>query len=253
MISLLKAIRNYMPIIDFNADVGEGMGNESVLMPYLSSCNIACGGHAGSISEMKTVIVLAKHHKVKIGAHPSYPDKDNFGRKELELSRNELFDSIYNQVLLLNQLVIKEGLTLNHIKPHGALYHKVAKDIDTAQLLIEVIQLINSKVALVGLPNSVLHTEAEKANISFIKEGFADRIYNNDGSLVSRKLPNAVIHTTDLVKEQVLSIAINKKVKTINNQWIDLDVETICFHSDNTNSIELLKACYNSINMNEND
>ncbi len=242
-----------MPIIDFNADVGEGIKNETLLMPYLTSCNIACGGHAGDVDEMTSVIALAKYHQVNIGAHPSYPDKTNFGRVELDLPANELADSIYNQVLLLHQLVTKEGLSLTHIKPHGALYHQVARDIKTARILIEIVKQIDPHMALVGLPNSVVHKASEKANIRFIKEGFADRRYHDDGSLVSRKEAGAVLHDTNQVIEQVRTISHKNKVKTTTNQYIDMAIDSICFHSDTENASDLLKSCYHKINTLEND
>ncbi len=242
-----------MSMIDFNADVGEGIKNESLLMPYLTSCNIACGGHAGDEDEMRTVIALAKEYKVNIGAHPSYPDKANFGRLELNIPTDELADSIYKQILLLHQLVSKEGLSLTHIKPHGALYHKVAKDIKTARILIEIVKQIDPHVGLVGLPNSVIHQASEKANIRFIKEGFADRRYHDDGSLVNRNDVGAVLHDTNQVIEQVWTISHKNKVKTTTNQYIDIAIDTICFHSDTENASDLLKSCYHKINTLEND
>lgn len=240
-----------MSRIDFNADIGEGMGNEALLMPYLTSCNIACGGHAGGLDEMGYCIVLAKQYNVRIGAHPSYPDKVNFGRVELTIAREQLFDSIYQQVLLLHRLTTDEGLALNHLKPHGALYHKAATDVDTAKLLIEVVQLVDSQISLVGLHNSILEQEAEKGSIRFIKEGFADRAYQRDGSLVSRKEKGSMLIEIPQVIAQVRSIAHEKKVKTMCGQIIDLEAETICFHSDTTQAVELLKACHSTLNTNE--
>lgn len=237
-----------MSTIDFNADVGEGMKNEALLMPYLTSCNIACGAHAGDIEEIKSVIALAKLHHVKIGAHPSYPDKANFGRLEMAISTQELVDSIYEQVLLINQLAMDSGVSLHHIKPHGALYHKVATDIETAQQLIKLVQRINPKIAIVGLPNAVIHKEAQKAQIRFIKEGFADRRYKDNGSLVNRNEVGAVLHDPDQVIDQVTSIVHKKQVKAISGKYMNLSVDTICFHSDTNNAAELLKACYQTIN-----
>lgn len=179
--------------IDINADVGEGIGNESDLLPLISSCNIACGGHAGDETTMRNVVKLAVKHKVKIGAHPSFPDKENFGREIVDLSCAALFTEIKEQIKTLLKICREEQAQLNHVKPHGALYNLAAKDKNTAEVVIEVMKRFHQSIKLYVPYGSVIAEIAIQENIPIIYEAFADRNYNNDLSLVSRKKPNALI------------------------------------------------------------
>ena len=151
--------------IDVNADVGEGVGNELDLMPLLSSCNIACGGHAGDLASMTQVVRLAKAHKVKIGAHPSFPDKDNFGRIDMKMSAADLYSSIKHQIRDLQEVIHSEDAQLHHIKPHGALYNMAAKDEKTANVIIEVVKSISLPVKLYAPYKSIIEDLAIKENI----------------------------------------------------------------------------------------
>lgn len=227
--------------IDINADVGEGIGNESQLMPYLSSCNIACGGHAGDFDIMKEVTKLAQEHGVKIGAHPSFPDKTNFGRQAMDITRLDLYNSIKNQIEDLIKVLNKEDALLHHIKPHGALYNLAAVDENIANIIIEVIKSIGLPLKLYVPYKSVIADLAIKENIQIIYEAFADRNYNNDLTLVSRAESNAVITDSKLVFAHVFYMVSTQKIKTIQNTKVDIKADTFCIHGDNPKALEAIK------------
>jgi len=184
-------------MIDLNCDVGEGVRNEHLIMPYISSCNISCGAHAGNKKNIEEVVRLAKKYKVKIGAHPSYPDLENFGRKSMNLSHQELKNTIQSQLQFLLQILEENQLQLHHIKPHGALYNDVAKDRQKAIDFLDAIIVYRNKIALYVPYNSVIAEEAKKRNFTLILEAFADRNYNDDLSLVSRKYNAAVLTNSE--------------------------------------------------------
>ncbi|REE07874.1 UPF0271 protein [Winogradskyella pacifica] len=227
--------------VDINADVGEGIGNETDLMPLLSSCNIACGGHAGDLESMKAVVRLAKKYNVKIGAHPSFPDTLNFGREMMQLSASDLYASLRHQVSALQTVLHNEGAYLYHVKPHGALYNLAAKDEKTARVIIEVIKSLSSPVKLYAPFNSVLAEVAKSENITVKFEAFADRNYNDDLSLVSRVNSNAILHEKEAVLSHVLSMVKHQKVTSVNGVEVPIKVATVCVHGDTENALEILK------------
>ncbi|MDJ0644750.1 MAG: 5-oxoprolinase subunit PxpA [Flavobacteriaceae bacterium] len=227
--------------IDINCDLGEGLNNEGELMPYISSCSIACGGHAGSKRTIKKVIDLALKHHVKIGAHPSFPDKANFGRIRLEMPLNQLQQSIEEQIQLVIRLCEEKNTTLHHIKPHGALYNLAAIDSFHAEIVINAVKNVAPQAFLYVPYNSILQHLAEKAGIKIKIEAFADRNYNTDLTLVSRKSENAVITDKEKLVRHLLKMTLEKKVKTINGVEVRMEAETFCFHGDNPKAIELLK------------
>src|SRR5690606_37848577 len=200
--------------IDINADVGEGLGNELRLMPYLSSCNIACGGHAGTPETMRTVVGLAKQHGVKIGAHPSYPDVENFGRQKMDISCAALFLSLEAQIDALREM-LRDDATLHHVKPHGGLYNVAAVDEKVAQVVIEVMKRFILPVKLYVPYKSVIARLAIQNNIPIMYEAFADRNYNNDLTLVSRDHNEALIEDADVMFEHVFRMISQQKVKTV--------------------------------------
>ncbi|WP_053991307.1 5-oxoprolinase subunit PxpA [Mangrovimonas sp. TPBH4] len=228
-------------VVDINVDVGEGLGNESQLLPYISSCNIACGGHAGDEESMREVVKLAKLYKVKVGAHPSYPDKENFGRESIKISCADLYTSLKKQVRSLTKILYQENVPLHHIKPHGALYNKAAVDVKTAQVIIEVIKSIAMPVALYVPYKSVIADLASKENIKVTFEAFADRNYNDDFTLVSRKEPDAIIESSEAVFDHVYNMILTQKVKTISGAEMDLKADTFCVHGDHPKAVEILQ------------
>ena len=227
--------------IDINADIGEGIGNESELMPLLSSCNIACGGHAGNIEIMKMCIDLAKQHSVKIGAHPSFPDKENFGRKIVDMSCSALYQTIKNQIKSLMNIARDQHTTLHHIKPHGALYNLAAKDETTAEVVVEVMKSIHLPLKLYVTYGSVISEIAIKEGIPITYEVFADRNYNDDLSLVSRTKETAIMTDVTKMTLHVENMINNKIVKSVNGVGVPIKAETICVHGDNPEAIELVK------------
>lgn len=227
--------------IDLNADVGEGVGNEAALIPYLSSCNIACGGHAGDLETMSKVAKLAKAYGVKIGAHPSFPDKVNFGRMEMMLSAADLYRSLKTQIITLQNVLYFENMQLHHIKPHGALYNLAAKEEKTARVIIEVIKSIAVPIKLYAPYKSIIAEIAKSEAVEVTFEGFADRNYNDDLSLVSRRDERALLIKKEYILQHVLTMVKHKRIKTISGVEVLIKATTFCVHGDTKNAIEILK------------
>lgn len=230
-----------MKIIDFNCDVGEGVEREHLLMPYISSCNIACGGHFGDQFTIDKTIQLALDANVKIGAHPSFPDTANFGRKIMNISDDKIQKSIVFQLDLFLERLRKKNAKLHHIKAHGALYNVTAKDAKAATIFINTIKKYMDNVYLYVPYNSEIEKVAIKNNINIKYEAFADRNYNDDLSLVSRAESNAIISTPKKVYEHVLQMIQNNCVKTISNSQIKIEADTFCVHSDTENALQILQ------------
>ena len=227
--------------IDINVDVGEGVGNESQLMPYISSCNIACGGHAGDMETMRSVVKLAKQYDVKIGAHPSFPDIENFGRVPMEISSVALHKAIKGQIRNLLCVLKEEHVWLYHIKPHGALYNLAAVDEKIASIIIEAIKSIALPIKLYVPYKSIIADLARQNNISVKYEAFADRNYNNDLTLVSRSNDNALIKDSNELCDHVYKMITTQKVKTISGIEIPIMADTFCVHGDNIEAVSLVK------------
>ncbi|MEO9571369.1 MAG: LamB/YcsF family protein [Polaribacter sp.] len=228
-------------VVDINCDVGEGVENEHLLMPYISSCNIACGGHFGDVNSIDKTIQLAIKNKVKIGAHPSFPDKENFGRLLMQISNEDLKKSIQNQLDLFLERLFLVDEKLHHIKPHGALYNAIIVDEKLAILFIDVIKPYLNDTYLYVPYNSVVEKVALKNNIKIKYEAFADRNYNNDLTLVSRKEKKALITNPISVFEHVYKIISEQKVTTIFNVEKEFKADTYCIHGDNLNALKVLK------------
>lgn len=233
--------------VDLNADIGEGIGNEPDLMPLLSSCNIACGGHAGTSETMSMCVELAKKYRVKIGAHPSFPDKENFGRKVMDMSCSSLYQTIKNQVKDVMDIARVYHVSLHHVKPHGALYNLAAKDKKTAEVIVEVMKSIHLPLKLYVPYGSVISEIAKAERIPITYEVFADRNYNDDLSLVSRADANAVITDADEMIAHVQNMILHQKVKTIHGVEVDLKAETICVHGDNPEALVLIEKLHQKL------
>ena len=229
-----------MKTIHINCDLGEGGEHDRELMPLISACNIACGGHAGTLETMQHTVDLAMEHGVEIGAHPSYPDKENFGRSSVKMNDEELKRSLVAQILSLKQITEAEGAVLTHIKPHGALYNDAQKNQRVAGIIIESILEFGDELVLYAPENSVIGDLA-KGKLKLRYEAFADRNYNLDGSLVSRKEANALITQKEEVLKHLLSMFLEGKITTQNGQKIDTGATTFCLHSDTPNSVEILQ------------
>lgn len=226
--------------IDINCDVGEGVGNETHLLPLISSCNIACGGHAGDLLTMERVISIAKKNNVKIGAHPSYPDKHNFGRKVLSISEGHLKSSIVEQLKIFDRALNKGNADLHHIKAHGALYNETAKNENLALVYLDAIKPYRDNVFVYVPYNSIISRLAVEKGFKITYEAFADRNYNTDLSLVSRNLENALIQEPKQVLAHVLSIIKEGKVQTVTDEHIAIRAETLCIHGDTPSALQIL-------------
>ncbi len=227
-------------LINLNCDVGEGIGNEEALMPYISSCSIACGGHVGDIETMKTMVRLAKRFKIKIGAHPSYPDKVNFGRKTMPMPPQQFIKSIKGQIQSLEDVLNQEKAELHHIKAHGALYNDIAKDTQLAQDFLRAIEGYKGKSALFVPYASVIEQEAICAGFQIKREAFGDRNYNRDLSLVPRQFANAVLEKPEDVLNHIVFMAHNGQVRTVEGVKVKILADTYCIHGDTASALEIL-------------
>ncbi|APA65660.1 5-oxoprolinase subunit PxpA [Maribacter sp. 1_2014MBL_MicDiv] len=226
--------------IDINCDVGEGVGNESELFPLISSCNISCGAHAGSIDTIKKCLDLSKSYNVKVGAHPSYPDRKNFGRVSLQISKEDLIASIRSQMEVFNNAREQAGVDLHHIKPHGALYNDIAKNETLAEIFLESIAGFRNSTFLYVPYYSVIQRLAEKNGFRILVEAFADRNYNDDLSLVTRKEKNALLNNGEEVLAHILYMHKNKKVKTVSGKSLPMYADTFCIHGDTPSALQIL-------------
>ena len=179
--------------VDINCDMGEGMNTDHLIMPYISSCSIACGGHAGGIDEMEKTVDLAIKHNVKIGAHPSYPDRKNFGRKPLEIDPKALSTELKVQIARLIDTLNVRQTPLHHVKPHGALYNKATEDRDTALAILDCFDILPDSTALYAPPNSLIADEALNRGLKVITEAFADRSYYSNLSLINRSIEGSIL------------------------------------------------------------
>ena len=214
--------------MQLNCDLGEGIGNDTELMPYIDEANIACGFHAGDAFTMRETIALCIRHKVKIGAHPSYLDRENFGRKEIELSPEEIYLLVKKQVEILKKIAENAGAKLNHVKPHGALYNTSAKNAAIATAIAKAVKDIDPSLILFGLKNSHSVAAGKALGLKTAAEAFADRRYESDGSLTPRSQPGACFETVEQVLTQV------QKMKA----------DTWCIHGDGPHALAFAKALH---------
>ena len=228
--------------IDINCDLGEGAGNDAALMPFISSCSIACGGHCGDKQSIGTAVTLAQQHGVAIGAHPSYPDSENFGRRSLRLPMQHLLESIERQL----DLFFSIASDVRHVKFHGALYNDLARDQKKAEGLIDLVEKYGNSLQVYCPPQSVLLAVVQQSTLTPVVEGFADRAYTSQGALVARTHPHAVHRSVDQVVEQALSLVQNSSLTSITGEKLSLAVETLCFHGDNPRVIDFLTATHHT-------
>ena len=233
--------------IDLNSDVGESFGVYKIgldeeVIPLISSANIACGFHAGDPATMRRTIALAKKHGVALGAHPGFPDLLGFGRRSLDATMEEIRDYITYQVGALQAFASLQGLKLQHLKAHGALYNMAVRDMRIWESMAEVIAGIDKDLILVvlaGPKREELQEMGRRYGVRIAFEFFADRAYNRDGSLVSRREPGAVIEDHELVAERVLKMVTNGRVQAKDGAEIEIIADTICVHGDNPAAVKL--------------
>jgi 5-oxoprolinase (ATP-hydrolysing) subunit A len=223
-------------MIDFNADLGEGSPHDAALMTLIDTANICCGAHAGGPGLIRSTLELAKTHNVKVVAHPGYFDREHFGRRELELPAMELAAQINYQLGGFLALARTAGVTVKFLKPHGALYNQAMRDAGIAKIIVSVAML--NGLGLIGLPSSALETLALKLRIPFVREGFADRRYQTDGTLVPRTERNAFVTEPAEAVEQLKRLIEVQKI------------ETVCVHGDNPEAIAFMQAVRVMLNVN---
>ncbi|MDE3126207.1 MAG: LamB/YcsF family protein [Bacteroidota bacterium] len=239
-----------MQSIDLNSDMGEGMPNDALLMPYISSANIACGFHAGNEQIMQQTIALCIQHKVAIGAHPGFNDKENFGRRSLSLSDTELWECIQQQVDTLRQICNDMGAQLHHIKLHGALYNMVSADVVLAEKVAYILHQLYPQVWVYALSGSCFIHACKTLGLPTASEVFADRTYQDNGQLTPRTANNALIQTTESALQQVVSMVLHQQVHTVTNAIIPIDADTICLHGDGAHAVEFAKSIYQTLQQN---
>jgi 5-oxoprolinase (ATP-hydrolysing) subunit A len=233
--------------IDLNCDMGEGfgayrLGNDEALMGLVTSANIACGYHAGDPLMMDRTVRLAAQYGVGIGAHPGFPDLAGFGRRAMQLAPEEIENAVLYQVGALAAFARSVGSELAHVKPHGALYNMAAKDIEVAWAIARGVARAGEEIIVVGLAGSVMIEAALEAGLRVAREGFADRAYEADGSLRSRKLDGALIHDPETAAERAVRIARDGIAVAYTGEEIPLQVDTLCVHGDTPGAVEIVKA-----------
>jgi UPF0271 protein len=235
--------------IDINADLGEGAGYDAALMPLISSCSIACGGHFGDGNSIRTALQLAKKHGVKVGAHPSFPDANHFGREVLTMTKRALTESVFEQLSAFYTVCETEDIDVHHVKLHGALYNYAAKDAPTADAIVEAITANKLRPKLYVQYGSVLHKKAENL-LPLVFEAFIDRSYNNDLSLVSRDHPRALIQEPTKAWEQLFGMINRGVVRTIDSEEKQIVATTFCIHGDHEHSVAILKYIQKELKQN---
>ncbi|NND08265.1 MAG: LamB/YcsF family protein [Saprospiraceae bacterium] len=233
--------------IDINCDMGESFGDYSFgsdekIFPYITSCNVACGFHAGDPVHIEQTLRQAKAHGVKIGAHPSYPDLKGFGRRYLKMAPAELYASVKYQISAIKGMAESMGMKLSYVKPHGALYHVVSDDESEAHTMLQAIRDIDDQLYVVGLAGSPMKSIADQASIKFVSEAFADRRYMPNGRLLPRTIPGAVLIAPSEVAAQVVSLVMEQRVLDEKNEYLTVEAETICLHSDHPKIHHIVKA-----------
>jgi UPF0271 protein len=233
--------------VDLNCDMGEiqdaiADGTQEALMPSLTSVNIACGGHAGDESMMKTTIEQALRHKIAIGAHPGYPDRANFGRLELNLPMDAIAESVFNQVRALAVIAQTCGAEIMHVKPHGALYNQAAKNPGLAAAIAKGVAKWSREVMLVGLAGSRMLDVFRDAGFTAVAEAFADRRYEPDGTLRSRKFDDALLKAPADAAQQALNIVAQGKVIASDGTEVPVSAQTLCIHGDTPGAIQIAEA-----------
>ena len=237
--------------MDINSDMGEmnhllADGTYEKLMDHVTSINVACGGHAGNETMMQATIAMAKDKGINVGAHPSYPDKENFGRLDMDMDENELLDSVRGQIQLLVDIASDYGVELTHVKPHGALYNRAVNDEGVAQVIGEGIIQVDPSYLVMGLAGSKMLTVFNALGLDTMAEAFADRTYESDGTLRNRKFDNALITDPKEAGEQTAQM-MEGHVIAVDGTKVPINAQTLCIHSDTPNAVGIAKSVRNKI------
>ena len=241
-----------MDSIDINSDLGEfrnekQLTNELNILNYISSCSIACGGHVGDVNSIKTIIEACKKHSIAIGPHPSYPDKEGFGRRMIDIESKDLENSIRDQINLFLKVADSLSMPVRHVKLHGQLYNEVSKSEVLSSLFINLIDSFKRDLSVIGPAKSLLGQMLEDKDIPFIPEAFIDRTYKEDLTLVDRSEEGSVLISVEEQINQARSIVCDEKIMSNNNKILNLKAETLCIHGDSPNSLEVAEALTNML------
>jgi 5-oxoprolinase (ATP-hydrolysing) subunit A len=241
-----------MKQVDLNCDVGElpealADGSQEEIMRYISSANIACGGHAGDAQMMRATVEQALRYGVAVGAHPGYEDRASFGRRELQLPLEEIADLVYRQIVALAEIAEQRGATISHVKTHGALYNQGSRNREIARAIAAGVQRWRRDVALIGLAGSEMLDEFRRAGFPVAAEAFADRRYEKDGSLRSRKFPDALLSDPEEAAEQAWRIVEGKPLTTVDGDTTIVYADSICLHGDSPNAVDTAAAIHRKL------
>ncbi len=235
-----------MTAIDLNSDLGEGygawkMGDDEAMLAIVSSANVACGFHAGDPASILKTVKAAAAKGVSIGAHVSYPDRVGFGRRDMDVTSGELTADVIYQIGALKGLAAAAGTTVGYVKPHGALYNRIAHDPKQGQAVIDGIKAVDSSLVLMGLAGSPILDLARAAGLKVVAEAFADRAYQPDGQLVSRREPGAMLHDPQLIARRMLRLAYQGTLEAIDGSTIKIDAQSICVHGDSPGAVAIAR------------
>jgi UPF0271 protein len=229
--------------------MGEGIGNDESIMPFITSANISCGFHAGNGDIIRHTMALAIKHNVFIGAHPSFRDKENFGRREMDLGHDKLYAIVLEQLIKMDLIAKEKGTIIHHVKPHGALYNMAARIPEVAGTIVQAIKDFDEELILYGLSNSCLITEGKALGLKTASEVFADRTYQDDGSLTPRSEPNALIEDEEQCVRQVLQMIKKGTVTTISGNSIPIIADTICIHGDGKHAVSFAQKIHDALKL----
>lgn len=232
--------------VALNCDLGEGFGRwdlgaDEQLMRYITAANIACGLHAGDPPRIARTVQMAIQHNVGIGAHPSYPDLQGFGRRFMDIDPDDLRDYVTYQIGALDAFVTAFGGAMEHVKPHGALFNRAAEDEATAKAVVEGVQRVNQKLVIVGLPDSATEDAARRMGAPFAREAFADRGYDGNGRLLPRSVPGAVLTEPKAIAERVWTLVSEGRVQAANGRWLSVAADTVCVHGDSPGAVDIVR------------
>ncbi|MDN0096137.1 5-oxoprolinase subunit PxpA [Yersinia rohdei] len=232
--------------VDLNADLGEGCANDQALLQLVSSANIACGFHAGDAQTMRQSVRWAIEYGVAIGAHPSFPDRENFGRTAMQLPPETVYAQVVYQLGALAAIVKAEGGVMQHVKPHGMLYNQAARDPQLADAIAQAIKAVDPSLRLVGLAGSELIRAGERAGLATRQEVFADRRYQPDGTLVPRNQSDALIESDKLALSQTLAMVLRHQVQANDGSWVAVQADTVCVHGDGAHALAFARRLRDS-------
>ena len=233
--------------MDINADIGEGY-DDAGLMPYLTRTSIACGGHTGDARSMDAALTLAAEYGVAVGAHPSYPDREGFGRREWAATPEQIAQWVTQQIEGLAEIAASKGMRLTHVKPHGALYNAAAQQDVLAPAIAHAVKDWDASLILLGLSGSRLIEAGRSVGLTVMQEVFADRRYQSDGQLVSRETPAALISDPEIAATQAYALAHDQPIVALDGSPLRLAADTLCLHGDTPGAIGIARAVAQALN-----